>query len=80
MDAAQFQDLKQRVDEIHTALIGSDIAKDGGMVSRLKHVEEKVEQLNEFKDKSKWTATILIGFAGVLGWVAEKIIDLFSKH
>lgn len=80
MEQHHYEALIQDIHEIKSAIIGNEITKDGGLVGRLKHVEEKVEELNEFKDKSKWTVTILIGFAGILGWVADKLISLFTSN
>ncbi len=80
MEQTQYNDLKTRVDEIHAALIGNPIAKDGGLVRKVDNLHNEVAELKQFKDRSKWTATLLIGFAGVCGWCAEKIIDLFTKH
>ena len=80
MDAVQFKDLKNRVDDIHAALIGNPITNDGGMVKEMRDIKSQVGDLQKFKDRSKWTASLLIGFAGMLGWVSDKIIDFFSKH
>lgn len=80
MEATQFSELKNRVDEIHAALIGNPISGDGGLVRQMKDCKRDISELKTFKDKSKWTASILIGFAGILGWVADKLIDLFTKH
>ena len=80
MEATQYNELKTRVDEIHAALIGNPISNDGGLVRKVDNLHDEVAELKQFKDRSKWTATVLIGFAGVLGWCADKILDLFIKH
>ena len=79
MNPQQYQELKQDIADIKTALVGNEFTQDGGMVKRLAHVEAKVEDLSRFKDKSKWTATLLIGVAGMLGWVADRIISFFTS-
>ena len=76
----QHQDIIRRLDEIQAALVGNAIAKDGGLVGKVDTLHDDVNELKRFKDRSKWTASLLIGFAGVCGWCAEKIIDLFTKH
>ena len=80
MEPTQYHELKTRVDEIHAALIGNPISQDGGLVRKVDNLHDEVAELKQFKDRSKWTASILIGFAGILGWVADKLIDLFTKH
>lgn len=80
MEQTQYNELKAGIDEIRTALVGSSISKDGGLVRKVADLDETVHELKSFKDRSKWTATLLIGFAGILGWVADKIFDLFTKH
>lgn len=79
MEQHQYEELRNDIHEIKTALMGNPITKDGGIVNRLQHIEKTCEDLTKFKDKSKWTATILIGFAGVLVWVADKIFNLFTN-
>jgi hypothetical protein len=73
-------DIIRRLDEIQAALVGNPIAKDGGLVKKVETLHEDVHELKRFKDRSKWTASVLIGFAGVCGWCADKIIDIFTKH
>lgn len=80
MEAPQYNELKTRIDEIHAALIGNPITNDGGLVRKVDKLEGVVEDLKTFKDRSKWTASILIGVAGICGWCADKILDLFIKH
>jgi len=40
-------DLSMKVNEVHAALIGSSLAKDGGMVQRLMDCEQEVEHVKE---------------------------------
>ena len=80
MEQTQYNELKAGIDEIRTALIGNAISKDGGLVGKVSALDETVQELKSFKDRSKWTASLLIGFAGVLGWLADKIFDLFTKN
>jgi len=70
----------RKLDIIEAALIGNPLSQDGGLVGEVKELKKEVTELKQFKDKSKWTASILIGFAGVCGWCADKIIDIFTKH
>ena len=70
----------RELEAIKTALIGNPLSKDGGLVGEVKGLKREVAELKEFKDKSKWTASLLIGFAGVCGFVADKLIELFTKH
>lgn len=74
----QFHELSGKVNEIYTALLGSGISRDGGMVERLINVETKVDELTEFKDRSKWTASFFVATAGVLGFVLDKVIDFLT--
>jgi len=40
-------DLSGKVNDVHTAIIGSPLAKDGGMVQRLEDCEKSVERVSE---------------------------------
>lgn len=80
MEQHQYEELSDKVDKIYVALMGSDIAQDGGIVKRLQHIEKTCEELTKFKDKSKWTASLLIGGAGILGWLADKILSLINHN
>lgn len=74
-----FEVLNVKVDRIYEAMIGSDIGQDGGIVKRLQRLESKVDELTEFKNKSKWTASLLIGVATLFAFFIDKIIGLFHK-
>lgn len=39
--------LHNKVNDVHTAIIGSPLAKDGGMVQRLEDCERQVDQVNK---------------------------------
>ena len=80
MEQHQYDELSAKVDKIYTALLGNDIAQDGGIVKRLQHIEKTCEELTKFKDKSKWTASLLIGGAGILGWLADKLLSLINNN
>jgi hypothetical protein len=76
----QYQDIFRKLEIIEAALIGNPISKDGGLVGEVKDLKKEVAELKSFKDRSKWTATLLIGFAGMLGWLSDKLLDFFTKH
>lgn len=40
-------DLSGKVNDVHTAIIGSPLAKDGGMVQRLEDCEKNVEDVRQ---------------------------------
>ena len=80
MTPDQFRAIQEKVDDIHSALIGNPITQDGGMVRRVDKIEHTVNELKRFKDRSKWTATLLIGVAGMFGWLADKFISLFTSN
>lgn len=39
------ESVSQKVDQVHSALVGNDLSDDGGMVKRLKNCEDDVETL-----------------------------------
>lgn len=66
--------IKNKLDQLFTALMGSEIAKDGGLVSRLERLEDENEKLRgKIEDMEKNTVKsdtrlniiwALIGFVG----------------
>ena len=80
MEQHSLKELNEKVDKIYAALMGNDITQDGGIVKRLQHIEKTCEELTKFKDKSKWTASLLIGGAGILGWIADKLFSLINHN
>ena len=80
MEQHQYEELRNDIQEIKSALMGNSITKDGGVVQRLTHIEKTCDDLTKFKDKSKWTASLLIGGSGILGWLADKILSLINHN
>lgn len=76
----QHNDILRKLETIEAALIGNPLSKDGGLVKEVKDLKREVAELKEFKDKSKWTASLLVGVAGICGWCADKLLDIFTKH
>lgn len=53
--------IKQRVEEISMALLGSSLTKDGGLVRRIVELELKADQLEEkMEEQSKKTSAMEI--------------------
>jgi hypothetical protein len=45
------KDMKGKVDKMFYALMGNEIAKDGGLVGRIEHLETVFEKMEEKVDK-----------------------------
>lgn len=65
--------LKDKLDDIHKALVGDDYDKDKGVVPRLK----KVERYVEVDKKVKWIGG---GFALAIGGGLKSMWDWMSNH
>jgi hypothetical protein len=59
-----FAAMKRQLTEVHHALIGNPIARDGGMVKRLSDVEKKVAKVEKLGTKLGWHFKLLWGAAG----------------
>jgi hypothetical protein len=55
--------LEKKLDLIYAALLGNDITEDGGMVARLKRVEERATKTEEELNRYKWA---LVGITTVV--------------
>lgn len=71
--------LGTKVDKMYLALMGSEIAKDGGLVGRIEDLERDVhdikEQLTDIKadaSKNRWHVNVMWGASGAV------IMALFS--
>lgn len=80
-------EIKTKIDELFTALMGSRLTKDGGLVSRLERLEdeneklrEKIEEMEKKDVKSDTRLNIIwaiIGFAGAA--LGNYLISLLKK-
>jgi hypothetical protein len=76
--------LGTKVDKMYLALMGSDIAKDGGLVGRIEDLEQNVheikEQLTDIKadaSKNRWHVNVMWGASGA---VAMALFSLFLSY
>lgn len=65
--------LKDKMDDIHKALVGDEYDKEKGLVPRLK----KVERYVEVDKKVKWIGG---GFALAIGGGLKSVWDWMSNH
>jgi glucose-6-phosphate isomerase len=85
-------DLSNKVNDVHTAIIGSPLAKDGGMVQRLEDCEKEVEtvkdkleafekELQERTLKSELYIKIIWGMGGSIaaGLFTSLLYYIFKK-
>ena len=78
-----FAEMKSKIDGVYTALMGSEISKDGGLVGRIINGEEKTEKLDtrvteleKKDDKRTLYLSIIIGIISALsGWVISAFIS-----
>ena len=72
---AKLDSIDQKVSRMYNALVGDDILKTQGLVSRIEKTESAVRELKEFKRK------IMYGVAGIvaLGLLADFLIRLFTN-
>ena len=73
--------MANQVDKVFYALVGNDLSRDGGIFKRLEQAEVKLEQLEQFRNRFLWTATIFISIGGIVGSVVTIFINYYlSKH
>lgn len=83
MEQNDFKQLQTLVSEMHTALIGSKIGQDGGMVGRINKMEARQEKQDSRLDKVEkigarigWHFKLLWAAAGGIGMA---MYSLFIK-
>lgn len=89
------EDIAGKLDEVHYALMGSALAKDGGMIRRLMECEEGLEDIHRMiiqrdesiaaKEKKQikvnvQTNLIWAGVASFLTWLVSVLIDSIKFH
>lgn len=47
----RFSDLEKKIDRILSVLTGNDLDQDGGMIRKVKDIEDKVQNHENFKNK-----------------------------
>jgi chromosome segregation ATPase len=72
---AKLDSIDQKVSRMYNALVGDEVLKTQGLVSRIERTESAVRELKEFKRR------IMYGVAGIvaLGLLADFLIRLFSN-
>jgi hypothetical protein len=72
---AKLDSIDQKVSRMYNALVGDEVLKTQGLVSRIERTEHAVRELKEFRRR------ILYGVAGIvtIGLILDFIIRLFSN-
>lgn len=73
-DRERISRIEIKVDSIYVALLGSEITDDGGMVARLKRVEDKVDITENELNRYKWG---LVAIATVVPVIVTIILFVF---
>lgn len=68
---AKLDSIDDKVSRMYNALVGDDVLKTQGLVSRIERTEAAVKELKEFKRK------IMYGVAGIVG--AGLLIDFLIR-
>jgi hypothetical protein len=69
--------LDEMVIEVKDALVGNKLTNDGGIIKRVQEHEASIKELQSYKDKMKWTVSVVGVGASVLGFVIKIILDKF---
>lgn len=72
---AKLDSIDQKVSRMYNALVGDDVLKTQGLVSRIERTESAVRELKEFKRR------IMYGVAGIVtvGILLDFLIRLFTN-
>jgi hypothetical protein len=68
--------MEDKIDIIYTALVGNNITADGGMVERLKKVEDRVQRLETEFNRYKWS---LLGLTTVGPVIAAFVLWILKQ-
>ena len=79
-DNKEFHDLKNKVDDIHRLLLGSEHEKEVGILHRIRKNEDKIDAFEQWKARITYFAYGMIVPAsyGVIDFV-KSIISAFGK-
>jgi hypothetical protein len=77
-------ELKKTLNEVHSALVGNDLAKDGGLVQRIVNSEQEVlklsDRLTEVEKQNTKAGVYLRIIWGLSGCVASAILIAIINH
>lgn len=84
---SKVSDIKVTLDQVHGALIGNPLSKDGGMSERLHEAEKKIEdleeELNVVKTKqirfNTYTVIMWTSLGGVVAMIFALVIQSIFK-
>jgi preprotein translocase subunit YajC len=71
---------QKKIDDIHNALVGNPLTNDGGLIHRVKRVEDATVKHDRFISRIKWSGGVVVTIAGIFGYAFDKFIDLFKSH
>lgn len=80
MEQHQYEELRQDIIEIKSAIMGNKITKDGGLVKRVSDLEDCSRDHTRFISRLKWSGGVLVSVAGLIGYLFDKFIDIFKSH
>ena len=80
MEQHHYEALRADIIEIKSAITGNEITQDGGLVGRINKLEVKTDNHNRFISRLKWSGGVLVSLAGLLGYLADKFINVFKTH
>jgi len=72
---AKLDSIDQKVSRMYNALVGDEVLKTQGLVSRIERTESAVRELKEFKRKIMYGVSAIVA----LGLVLDFLIRLFSN-
>lgn len=83
----EFGEIKEILNEVHTAIIGNPLTKDGGMVARLITAEQQLEKLelrvNDAEKKqvkyNVYTRLMWLLSGGIISIIFAYILELIFK-
>jgi preprotein translocase subunit SecY len=71
---------QKKIDDIHNALVGNPLTNDGGLIHRVKRVEDTTTKHERFISRVKWSGGILVSLAGLIGYCIDRFTELFKSH
>lgn len=71
-----FAQMRQQLNDVHSALIGNPVTNDGGMVRRLTSAEARIDKVEKLGARIGWHFKVVYV---TIGFVAAGLWELLTK-
>lgn len=72
---SKMDSIDSKVSRMYNALVGDDVMKTEGLVSRIERTEQSVRELKEFKRRIIYTVSAIVA----IGLIVDYLVRLYSN-